>query len=87
MTPWTVPSKVIGTMSIDSGPSVERDDERPLVARGVAQPDGLAVLRATQPVSPVPIGTRRRAGSGSATSMNVPWKAIGSHIPVSWSTR
>ncbi len=82
MTPWTIPSKVIGTMSIDSGPSVERTTS--VRWSPAASPSRtVSPCFATQPVSPVPMGTLRREGSGSSTSMNVPWKAIGSHIPVS----
>ncbi len=47
----------------------------------------VSACSATQPVSPWPIATRSIDGSGSLIPRKVPWKAIGSHMLVSWSTR
>ena len=86
MTPLTRPSNGIGTTSIDSGSST-----RPTTAlRGsaAASPTMSASLcSATHPVSPVPTWRRSMSAVGLAVPRNVPWKAIGSHQPVAWSTR
>ncbi len=86
MTPWTTSSWIIGTRSIDSTSSVlPMTIPRPSAAaspRRTGRP-----LAATQPVRPSPTGTRRRVRSGVVVPRSVPSKAIGSHIPVPWSTR
>ena len=64
MTPWTVPSKVIGTRSIDSGPRSTRTISVRGSLPGVAQPDRLAVRRDPAGQPACRSATRRAAGSG-----------------------
>ncbi len=67
MTPWTVPSNSIGTISIDSGPSVDWTTSTRGSAMRVAEPDGLAVGR-DPPGQAVPDRDpeERRIGVGDA---------------------
>ncbi len=85
-TPRTTSSKVIGATSIDSGSASGPTTRRRFSVR-VSATRTAVLCAATQPVRPVPMGTRRSSAEGSETPMKVPPKAIGSHIPAALSTR